>query len=105
MEGQKSTSSRLRDLIEEAIVDAYGDVEQEAGFLVMLENNLPFPFKAFVVGEEVEVRGVDQGAHDREIVAICKRKGREYRVSITSLEWQKTGSGLDLELKEDGGSA
>ncbi len=87
MAKKKDISPRLRKLIEEAIVDAYGDDEQEVGFLTMLEENLPFPFNAFVVGEEVEVIGVEQGIEERGIIAICKRKGKKYRVSITSLEW------------------
>lgn len=85
MKRQKRTI--LRELIKEATVDAHGDEEQEGAFLVMLEESLPTPFKALVVGEEVEVTGVDQGVEDRGIMAICKRKGKKYRVSITSLEW------------------
>ena len=87
MKGQKRTSPRIRELIEEAIVDAYGDEEQEVGFLTMLQDNLPFPFRALVVGEEVEVTGLDQGVHERGIMAICKRKGKKYRISVTSLEF------------------
>ncbi len=88
MRKRKKISSKLREIIEEAIVDAYGDEEQEGGFLVLLEENLPFPFKALVVGEEVEVIGVDIGADERGIMAICKRGGKKHRVSVTSLEWK-----------------
>lgn len=88
MKRQKKISpARLRELIEEATVDAYGDEEQEVGFLTMLYENLPFSFKALVVGEEVEVLGVNQGVEDRGIMAICKRKGKKYRVNVASLEW------------------
>jgi hypothetical protein len=79
--------ARMRELIEEAIVDAYGEEEQEGGFLVMLQDNLATPFKALVVGEEVAVRAFDLGLGGRGIVAVCNRKGRKYRVSVTSLEW------------------
>jgi len=85
MKGEKKVSPRIRKFIEEAIVDAYGDEEQEVGFLTMREDNLPFPFKALVVGEEVEVIGVEQDPHERGIMAICKREGKKYRVSVTSL--------------------
>ena len=87
MKERKKISFRIRELIEEAIVDAYGDYEQEAAFLVMLEDNLPFPFMALVAGAEVEVTGVDQSDEDRCIMAVCKRMGKKYRVSVTSLEW------------------
>lgn len=83
----RMTTSQLKKLIEEAIVDAYGEEEQEGAFVVMLEDNLAFPFKALVVGEEVEVTGVEQSSSGRGIMAVCKRKGKKYRVSVTSLEW------------------
>ncbi len=83
----RKPGGRIRKLIEEATVDAYGEEEQEVGFLTMLEDNLPFPFGALVVGEEVEVTGVDPGPGNRGIEAVCERKGRAYRISIISLEW------------------
>ena len=45
------------------------------------------PFKARVVGEEVEVRSFDWDGSSQGIVAICRRKGRHYRVNVTALEW------------------
>ena len=87
MKKQQKISSQIREIIEEAIVDAYNDEEQEGGFLVLLQDNLPFPFKAYVIGEEVKVVDVDQDVDERGIMAICKLKGRKHRVSITSLEW------------------
>jgi len=87
MTKKKGISPRIKELIEEVIVDAYGDEEQELGFLTMLDENLPFTFKALVVGEEIEVMGIDPNVEDRGIMTICKRKGKKYRVSVTSLEW------------------
>ena len=83
----RKTDRQLQELIEEAIIDAYGEEEQEGAFLVMLEDSLPTPFQALVVGEDVEVTGFDKSVGDRGIMAICRRKGRKYRVSISSLEW------------------
>jgi len=37
--------SVLRELIEEATVDAYGDAEQLVGFVTMLEEHLAVPFQ------------------------------------------------------------
>lgn len=88
MQKSKKINSKLREIIEEATVDAYGDEEQEVGFLTLLEDNLPFPFKAMVIGEEVEVVGVDLGNNERGVMAICKRGGKKYLVSVTSLEWK-----------------
>lgn len=43
--------------------------------------------KALVVGEEVEIRGFDWDGTPQGIVAICRRKGRTYRVNATAIEW------------------
>jgi len=83
----KISKTRLRELIEEAVVDCYNEEEQEGGFLVMLEENMPTPFPALVVGEEVEVIGFDLGNENRGIMAVCKRNKKKYRISVTSLDW------------------
>ena len=53
----------------------------------MLEDRVACPFAALVVGEEVDVRGFDWAGAPHEIVALCRRKGRTYRVSVTALQW------------------
>lgn len=83
----KPTKRRLRELIEEAVVDSYTEDEQHGGFLVMFQDHVACPFKALVVGEEVEVRGFDWNGTPQGIVAVCRRKGRTYRVNATALEW------------------
>jgi len=83
----KATSRRLRKLIEEAIVDCSTEDEQHGGFLVMFQDHVACPFRALVVGEEVEVRGFDWDGTPQGIVAICRRKGQRHRVNATALEW------------------
>jgi hypothetical protein len=39
------TASKLDKLIEEAIVDCYGESEEIGGFYSMLEDNLDLPFR------------------------------------------------------------
>ena len=53
----------------------------------MLEDRLACPFTALVVGEEVDVRGFDWAGAPHEIVALGRRKGHTYRVSVTALQW------------------
>ena len=48
---------KLARLIEQATVDAYDESEQAAGFLTIMQDNMPCPFTARVVGELVEVEG------------------------------------------------
>ncbi|MBI4279161.1 MAG: hypothetical protein HY660_11960 [Armatimonadetes bacterium] len=81
------TKSRVRALIEEAIVDCYTEDEQHGAFLVMLEQRVICPFKALVVGEEVEVQGFNWDGTPQGILAICRRKGRTYRTNVTALQW------------------
>lgn len=80
---------RTRKMIEEAIVDAYDEAEQEVGFLTMMQDRLPCPLTALVVGEEVKVTGFDIGPGGRGIVAICRRKGRVYRTGVLALQWSE----------------
>jgi hypothetical protein len=82
--------ARLRALIEEATVDCYDEYEQHTGLLTMIEDNVVCPFPAKVIGEEVEVielRAPDDGFG---LDAVCRHKGKEYKVDINSLEWLKT---------------
>jgi hypothetical protein len=66
---------QLTALVEEAIVDAYGDSEQRVGFLTRLEEKRACPFITEILGTPVRVERVDLNDAE-EIVAICRR-GRE----------------------------
>lgn len=66
---------RLDALVEEAIIDAYGESEQRVGFLTMLEEHLACPFRTEILGTPVSVERVDLNDAE-EIVAVCRR-GRE----------------------------
>jgi hypothetical protein len=66
---------RLDELVEEAIIDAYGESEQRTGLLSMIQMNLACPFATDVLGTRVHVERVDLNDAD-EIVAVCRR-GRE----------------------------
>ena len=50
---------RLEALLEQAIVDCYDEEEEFSGVLCTLEDNLSFPLQAEVMGEPVEVIGLD----------------------------------------------
>lgn len=76
----------LEKLIEEATVDAYNESEQDTGFLTMLEEHIPTPFRARVVGEDVDVQGFDVPDSGIGIVAVVKRGGKKYRVRLVELE-------------------
>lgn len=75
--------AKLEALIEEAIVDAYGESEQRIGFFTMLEDNLRVPFDVEILGSTATVERVDM-TDDDEIVVVCRR-GRS-RQAIPVLE-------------------
>src|SRR6059036_3014891 len=74
----------LDEMIEEAIVDAYGDSEQIVGFFTLLEERLKLPFKTEVLGMEVTVERLDM-TDDEQIVAVCSRGKSQQPVPILDL--------------------
>src|SRR5262245_44997764 len=72
---QRLDKRRLDALVEEAIVDAYGESEQRVGLLSMIQMNLRCPFMTEILGTPARVERVDVNDGD-EIVAVC-RSGRE----------------------------
>ena len=73
----------LDELVEEAIVDAYGEDEQLVGFYAMIEENLVLPFTAMVLGAEVTVEGID--LTDCGIAAIRVRGIHRQPIAILDL--------------------
>ena len=57
--GPRLSKARLDELVEEALVDAYGESEQAAGFYTMLENDLRLPFETEMLGVTVTVESID----------------------------------------------
>jgi Calcium binding len=47
------TEAELDDLVEQAVVDAYGDDEQLTGLYIMIHDNLTLPFTTTVLGIEI----------------------------------------------------
>ena len=86
--------SELRELLNEAIVDCYGDDEKFWGLYTMIDESLPFPFPAMVVGEAVSVIGLagEQSNLFGGIHARVLRDDKEYVVSLTSLNVDTTNA-------------
>ena len=82
--GKPPSSARLDRMIAEAVVDAYGESEQMAGFYTMLEDNLVVPFDTEILGVEVTVERIELTEYG-QIVAICTRGKSHQRVSILDL--------------------
>ena len=80
----KFNAKYLDKLIEEAVTDAYNESEQAGGFFAMIDENLAFPFKTRVLGQEVTVAKLDITKRD-EIVAICLRGRAKQAIPILDL--------------------
>jgi Calcium binding len=75
---------RLKELIDEAIVDCYDEFEQATGLFVKIEDNVRLPFRTRVLGAEVAVVALEQD--DRGgIAAVCEREGERQRIALTDL--------------------
>jgi len=71
-------------MIEEAIVDAYGESEQLVGLYTMIEDHLAVPFETTLLGRPVTVKAVDLTERE-EIVAICRRGRLRQAIPILDL--------------------
>lgn len=80
---------RLRELIEEATVDCYGEDEQHSGLLTMIQDEVVCPFRAKVIGEEVTVTDFEWPREGYGLYVVCERQGKKHKVDINSLEWVK----------------
>ena len=78
------SKAELDKLIEEAVVDAYGEEEQVGGFLTMMEEHLALPFSTNILGVDVVVEKVDM-TRSGQIVAICRRDQTRQRIEILDL--------------------
>jgi hypothetical protein len=75
--------AELDDLVEQAIVDAYGDDEQLTAFYTMIADNLALPFTTTVLGAEASVMAID--LTDSGIVATCVRGAHRQAVPVLDL--------------------
>jgi hypothetical protein len=78
------SKERLKDLMEEATVDAHDESEQASGFYTMMDNDLHLPFTTQILGVEVTVESIDMTDAD-DIVAVCSRNGSRQNISIVEL--------------------
>ena len=83
-----SNTEHLRELIASAIIDCYGEQEQFWGMLTALGEALNFPLASTLIGEQVELIGIDDETStlNRGIVAQIRYKGQEYSVSLADLQ-------------------
>ena len=73
----------IEELLEEILVDAFGEDEQLTSFERAFSTSVRFPFPARVVGVAVKVTGVVYEGHQRRgLVALCRREAEGHSVSL-----------------------
>jgi hypothetical protein len=78
------SKARLDELVEDALVDAYGESEQVTGFYTMMENDLRLPFETEILGMTVTVEGIEI-TEDDQVVAVCRKGKAKQRISLSEL--------------------
>src|SRR5215472_12721046 len=71
------SKSRLNELVEEALVDAYGESD-------LLENDLQLPFETQILGVTATVESIDI-TDDDQLVAVCRAGKTRQRISLSEL--------------------
>ncbi len=85
----------LDELIEEIIIDAYGDAEQLWAFFQAFEDDVALPADGFVIGEPVSVVAVEYDGNERRgLTARCRREdGSEYVVAASDVLLPQASAG------------
>jgi hypothetical protein len=78
------SAKRLAEMVDEATVDTYGEVEQLTGWFCTLENHLVLPFETVVLGDTAIVEKLDQ-PNDTRIVAVCRRGKARQAIDLLDL--------------------
>lgn len=81
---------RLIDSIAEQDCDTEEDVAM--GLCYAIQEHVRFPIPGKVIGEAVTVLEVEE-SHGLEVIAICERNGRKYRVRLQDIELTKRVAG------------
>ena len=80
-------SAQVREAFDEATVDAYGDYEKHTALLTAIGDEFAFPFSAVVLGETVQVVGMEWREEDGlGLDLVCERNGDQHRIEARSVE-------------------
>ena len=84
---------KLEHLIDSiAEQDCESEEDVAMGLCYAIQEHVRFPIPGKVVGEEVSVLRVEE-SDGLEVMAICERNGRKYRVRLQDIEFPKRPTG------------
>ncbi len=88
---EKLDEQKVREALEDATVDAYGEDEQHTGLLTVTQDELLFPFRAKVLGDDVEIVDMEWPEDDEYgLDLVCERNGQRHRVEARSVDLLET---------------
>ena len=77
----------VEQALEQATVDAYDEYEQHTGLLTMVQDQVVFPVRARVRGEEVDVVDMEWPEDDEfGLDFVCERGGKRHGIAARSVE-------------------
>jgi len=80
-------SDEISEAMSVATTDAYDDHEQHTGLLTAIDEDVRFPFKAVVLGQNVEIMGSDIPPDDGlGLDLICEFNGQRHRIAARNIE-------------------
>jgi hypothetical protein len=84
-----TSRSDIEGLLEEILVDAYGEDEQLWAFRQVIEDEVPLPAECTVIGETIQVTKIDyDGNPQRGLRATCRKPGgKTYEVALEDVEF------------------
>ncbi len=84
-----NTDTSIDKLLENILVDAYGEDEQLWAFRQVIEDEVPLPAEGAVIGETVQVTKIDyDGNTQRGLRASCRKSyGKTYEVALEDVEF------------------
>ena len=76
-------------LLEEILVDAYGEEEQLWAFRQVIEDEVPLPAEGTVIGETVRITKIDYDGNPRQGLRATCRKGdnKTYVVALADVDF------------------
>lgn len=75
-------------------MDCDTDEDVAMGLCYAMQEHIHFPFPGKVIGEEVLVLRVEEG-RGTEVLAVCSRRGRNYRVRLDDIKVKKQPKGAE----------
>jgi hypothetical protein len=96
MAGGRKNEEELNDLVEQIVIDAYGDDEQLWAFRQTFEDEVVLPTDARVVGQPVTVLKIDYDGNERRgLTAKCRKDGAEHLVAASDLIFPEGSKAAD----------